>query len=83
LNSLQRKAFNLITDKVIKNKPSDPLRMYLGGAAGTGKSTVIDCVNEFFEMTERTDEIEICAFTGVAAQNIGGVTLHSALSLAQ
>ncbi|KAJ3522430.1 hypothetical protein NMY22_g11894 [Coprinellus aureogranulatus] len=82
LNTLQAKAYNMITDKIIDNEPREPLRLYLGGAAGTGKSTVVESVQQFFEETERGEEIKICAFTGVAAKNINGVTLHSALSLA-
>ncbi|WP_276372706.1 ATP-dependent DNA helicase [Chryseolinea sp. H1M3-3] len=45
---------------------------FISGKAGTGKSTFI----HFF--TQKTKkEVILTAFTGIAAMNIGGVTLHS------
>jgi ATP-dependent DNA helicase PIF1 len=45
---------------------------FITGKAGTGKSTFI----HFF--TQKTKkEVVLTAFTGIAAMNIGGVTLHS------
>ena len=46
--------------------------LLLIGRAGTGKSTLI----QYF--TEKTAKnVVVLAFTGVAAQNIGGQTIHS------
>lgn len=48
--------------------------IFLTGDAGTGKSFV---VNKFISWCKETDkQIVVCAPTGVAAINIGGVTVH-------
>lgn len=44
---------------------------FITGHAGTGKSTLI---REFIE--DKKDECLICAPTGIAAINVGGVTIH-------
>lgn len=46
--------------------------IFLSGAAGTGKSFLI---NEYIKKN-REKNIIVCAPTGVAAVNVGGVTLH-------
>lgn len=58
----------------------DPLRMHLGRAGGTGKSQVI---REFFKRQNRDRRFRLTAYTGVAVRNIGGMTLHAALSLSE
>ncbi|EIM85239.1 uncharacterized protein STEHIDRAFT_59803, partial [Stereum hirsutum FP-91666 SS1] len=40
LNQEQARAFQIIAEHSLQNKPA-PLRMYLGGPGGTGKSRVI------------------------------------------
>lgn len=55
--------------------------MYLGGAGGTGKSRVIHALKDFFECAGMTRRFRLAAFTGAAAHNVGGMTLHSALNL--
>lgn len=50
--------------------------IFLSGKAGTGKSTVI---KKFIE--EVKGSVICCAPTGIAAINIGGVTLHSAFGI--
>jgi ATP-dependent exoDNAse (exonuclease V) alpha subunit len=52
------------------NQSSDSL--FLTGKAGTGKSTLIEY---FLQTTER--DVLVLAPTGVAAVNVGGVTIHS------
>ena len=66
--------------------PTAPLLIVQGGA-GTGKSTVIDAVSQQMEKILRTagdnpfhPYIIKCAFTGTAAANIMGQTMHSAFS---
>ena len=70
---------------------SSQLIAFLHGAAGSGKTTVIDLVIEYareycscfenYKFTSRT--IVVTAMTGVAATLLGGETTHSALHLFQ
>lgn len=59
----------------------DQLIAYLGGEAGTGKSTVVHALLAFASMWGREGTVETIAFTGVAAMNINGQTMHSARHL--
>ena len=61
--------------------------MIVEGGAGTGKSTVIDALSQQMEKIFRKSGddpthpyIIKCAFTGTAAANIMGQTMHSAFS---
>jgi hypothetical protein len=54
---------------------------YLGGEAGTGKSTVVHGLLAFSKMWGREGSVETLAFTGVAAINVKGRTMHSARNL--
>lgn len=82
LNDEQAIAFQLIAHHASFPKNS-PLRLYIGGAAGTGKSRVIDAACNFFKMRGEIHRIKLLAFMGIAAANIEGTTLHSALCLGQ
>jgi len=55
--------------------------MFIGGPGGTGKSRVLDALREFFKEQGQAHRFRLASFTGVAAKNIKGLTLHSALSL--
>lgn len=57
--------------------------MYLGGAGGTGKSRVINALREFFIRQGQERRFLLTSYTGVAAKNISGMTVHSALGLNQ
>ena len=57
--------------------------MYLGGAGGTGKSRVIHALKHFFVCRGQERRLRLTSFTGVAAQNISGMTIHAALNLNQ
>ena len=75
LNTDQRRAFELVLDHYTNNV-NKPLLMILTGAAGCGKSFVINCI--------RQELGECCAVTsyfGIAAFSINGETLHSLLQL--
>lgn len=80
LNTEQARAFRIIAmhsmDQELK-----PLRMYIGGPGGTGKSRVIQALTDFFERRGESRRLRLASFTGAAAKNIGGTTLHTALSL--
>lgn len=80
LNTEQVRAFEIIarhsTEKKVK-----PLHMYLGGSGGTGKSRVIQALTDFFGHKNQSRRLRLAAFTGMAAKNIGGTTLHTALHM--
>lgn len=56
-----------------------PLVMYLGGAGGTGKSRVLGAVRLLARSWAAAEHLLLTATTGVAAVNIGGSTIHSAI----
>ena len=53
--------------------------VFLSGEAGTGKSYVIECFKEYLSKSKK--KYVVCAPTGLAALNVGGVTLHRAFGL--
>ena len=80
LNREQRRAFEIVAEHTMKDKP-EQLLMYLGGPGGTGKSRVVNALRDFFETRKQTRRFRLAAYTGVAARNIGGATLHALLQL--
>jgi hypothetical protein len=82
LNREQARAFRIVAEHSTKEKPS-PLRMFIGGPGGTGKSRVITALKEFFDQQNQCRRFRLSSYTGVAAKNISGMTLHAALSLNQ
>lgn len=54
---------------------------YLGGQAGTGKSTVVEALLTMARKWGREGSVETMAFTGAAAINIHGKTMHSSRNL--
>lgn len=67
LNQGQRAAL----DAVMAGK-----NVFVTGEGGTGKSVAVDAAVRHLRAAGK--EVAICAPTGVAAQNVGGVTIHSA-----
>ncbi|KAF5343263.1 hypothetical protein D9757_015149 [Collybiopsis confluens] len=82
LNTEQERAFRIIASHS-QTANADPLRMFLGGEGGTGKSHVINALRVFYERQGEGRRFRLASYTGVAAKNISGMTLHSALNLAQ
>ncbi|XP_062591494.1 uncharacterized protein LOC134252984 [Saccostrea cucullata] len=91
LNETQKEIFYHIRDwclsKVAGDNP-DPLHIFITGGAGTGKSHVIKAIEyEASRLFSRTlsspDSVSVLltAFTGTAAFNIGGNTIHHVFSL--
>ena len=94
LNSEQRNILDIVRQytsdlhkfhmKIIQNAP-DNFYIFVTGGAGTGKSHTIKVLKEHIERSVRGDEYRhgciIMAPTGVAAFNIGGLTIHRALQL--
>lgn len=64
------------------DKLEQPL-MFLGGPGGTGKSRVVNALRGFFTSRKECRRSTLAAYTGVAARNIGGATLHASLQLSE
>lgn len=87
MNIFEQNIANEIIEKYsLKEKQTEFFQMltggenvYLGGNAGTGKSHLIRAFIEFCERVDR--KILKSASTGIAAVNIGGVTIHSLFGL--
>ncbi|KIL63476.1 hypothetical protein M378DRAFT_79749, partial [Amanita muscaria Koide BX008] len=76
LNPEQQQAFKIIAEHSLFLY-NDPLRMFISGAAGTGKTTVINAVKEFFKQKGQTRRFRLASYMGIAARHISGMTLHS------
>lgn len=89
LNEKQNCAFNIAGNALLssfhemmsKNKESknkiNPLRLYLGGEGGTGKSRVIESLQYLAKMWGRPNAVQTIAPTGKAAFLVNGSTIHS------
>ena len=55
------------------------LIMCIPGCGGTGKSQLIHALSKYFLVTERIQKMRKLAPTGIAAAEIGGMTIHSFL----
>ena len=73
LNDSQRRVYRVIRDR---RATDDQLLAIISGGAGTGKSYLIQAIKELMG-----DKCLLTAPTGVAAFNISGETIHSALGL--
>jgi hypothetical protein len=82
LNTEQIRAFKIVAQHST-DRTAPPLRMYIGGPGGTGKSRVIDALKEFFKQRGEERRLRLASYTGVAARNISGMTLHAALGMGQ
>ena len=79
LNMQQRTAYDIIYhhhQRFLEDKSSPPLHMIVCGTAGTGKSYLISAIAHALGST-----CLLTATTGMAAYNICGKTIHSALQL--
>jgi len=63
---------NAIVKQLFEKLNSTNESFYITGKAGTGKSTFI----QYFAKNTRK-KLLLCAFTGIAAINVGGQTIHS------
>ena len=59
----------------------DQMLLYIGGEGGVGKSRVIQAIEFGYGLLQRKNEVLLMAPTGDSAYNIGGRTIHSALSI--
>jgi hypothetical protein len=76
LNAEQERAFCIIAQHA-SDHYAEPLRMYLGGMGGTGKSQVLKAVSKFFKDRNESHRFVVVAPTGSAAALLGGSTYHS------
>ena len=82
LNTEQKRAFEIVARHSMTDKP-EQLLMHLGGPGGTGKLRVVSALREFFTLRRESHRFRLAAYTGVAARNIGGATLHVLLQLSK
>ena len=96
MNEGQQQIFYYVREWCVKrlhDPDVEPIRLFITGGAGTGKSHLLKCLHyeatkifsgkKHLQPDENIDEIHtlITAFTGAAAVNVGGVTIHSALGI--
>ena len=67
------------SQEIAMNAYREGKSFFLTGKAGTGKSYITRCIIEDCKIQKKN--IMICAPTGIAAINVGGVTLHSAFAI--
>ncbi|OCH84230.1 hypothetical protein OBBRIDRAFT_710297, partial [Obba rivulosa] len=70
----------VIAARQLQYRFKEPLRMYLGGMRGTGKSRVLLALTYFLDQRDKRCRFLVLAPTGSAACLIDGSTYHSALS---
>ena len=84
LNASQRFVFNVVSSHLeatarsaaLDEPPPLPLHALICGTAGSGKTYLISALKQLLK-----DRCLVCAPTGVAADNIGGVTYHSKIPM--
>ncbi|KAJ7697465.1 hypothetical protein B0H17DRAFT_870267, partial [Mycena rosella] len=76
LNKEQMRAFELGADHAAGTL-SLPLRMYMGGMGGTGKSQVIHAIIAFFVQRKEEYRFMVLGPTGSTAALLNGSTYHS------
>jgi len=92
LNLDQRKIFDAVSNHLLHQKQHEdrkcdctlrPLIKFVSGVAGTGKSFLIEAIKQLTESIWHSDDLKcaIAAPTGLAAFNVGGVTIHRLFQL--
>jgi hypothetical protein len=91
LNDKQKEIFFAVHEWCLRKKCGEslkPLHIFITGGAGTGKSHLIKAIHyeasRIFEKTlpsPNSVSVILTAFTGTAAFNIGGNTIHHVFSL--
>ena len=72
LSKKQKEAYDLF-----KNEEN----LLILGPAGTGKSKVIKTMEEYIKNKKQEKKMRLCATTGIAAYNIGGMTIYSFMGI--
>ena len=88
LNFKQREMFDDFIERMKDHEDGDALFMYIGGEAGTGKSFLLKLMIEAVRRLPRYSGQTLdkpfsitIAPTGIAACNVGGSTIESALGI--
>ncbi|SGZ40711.1 uncharacterized protein HGUI_02911 [Hanseniaspora guilliermondii] len=63
-------------NEVIELAVNQGLNLFYTGSAGTGKSVVLKTLIQRMKRKYGEDAVAICASTGLASCNIGGITIH-------
>jgi hypothetical protein len=64
-----------------RSNDAQPVHAFLAGAAGTGKSRVIESLQFLAGLIGKSSSVLVTAMTGAAAVNVRGATVHGALHL--
>ena len=86
LNPEQKRAFLIVANHAYMHSglaTAGPLTMLLASAARSRKTWVLNALRQFFCSRRETRRLRVSSFMGIAANNIEGSTLHSALNLMQ
>ena len=96
LNGDQRRVFDMVNNHLLHQKSHElgecdctnrnPFQLFLSGVGGTGKSFLIDTIRHQVAAIWKDDnsgdaKCVVAAPTGLAAHNVGGVTLHRLFQL--
>ncbi|KAJ7137592.1 hypothetical protein C8R43DRAFT_842530, partial [Mycena crocata] len=76
LNTEQKRAFTIVANHA-SSPQAAPLRMYLGGMGGTGKSVVIKAIIAFLTLRKEAYRFLVLGPTGSTAALLNGSTYHS------
>ncbi|KAJ7123846.1 PIF1-like helicase-domain-containing protein, partial [Mycena crocata] len=76
LNQEQERAFRIVAEHASNMQPT-PLKMYLGGMGGSGKSAVFRAIMDFFIARKEEYRFMVVAPTGATAALLKGSTYHS------
>ncbi|KAJ7131534.1 hypothetical protein C8R43DRAFT_832797, partial [Mycena crocata] len=82
LNTEQKRAFVIVADHSVSHQGT-PLRMYLGGMGGTGKSVVLKAIIDFFTRRKEAYRFLVLGPTGSTAALLNGSTYHSVFRIAR
>jgi ATP-dependent DNA helicase PIF1 len=79
LNIDQKRIFDKLKSSIEKE---EPIQLFVTGCGGTGKSFLIAAISQWLN-SMNTDKVAVtvAAPTGLAAYNVGGVTIHRLLML--
>ncbi len=74
-----------VNDHFSKGSSEEPLFLFITGGAGTGKTyttqTIVAHLTLHTASTPGRSPVQICAPTGTAAKNVGGLTIHKLLKI--